>query len=358
MTAPAVAPAAIEYIPVTPFLTEVRQPRPSRTNRETLDSDVAIIINSKDHSDRLERTLDSWTATGLETVVLDDSSRPNERRRTERLAGRAGAKYHGQHEQRALLNREGVSLRSGFISPLGSSGWTLGRCRNYALLLGLAEGYDRLLLADDDILPRTRSTPTRSLSLLDEFDFVGARTTGFPDDSVVGHIARRVGVVQYDFITGQYLALRSNPREYFFPDVYNEDLIFLLLQVKRAKMARWGRVSQLVPSGRTLSISRAITQELGEVHFEGLVQASRVDGESLLTSRDFWTEILDFRRRCLEDLLTRRGVKVVPRDFLLLRRVLAVSRQLNPAVFADFYERYAGMKTRWIALQSRIMKSH
>jgi hypothetical protein len=347
--------AAVAYPSLSEFFTEVKPGGSAQKARRGPQGRSAIVITTKNHSDRLSHTLSRWSSLGIETILLDDSTTSAERGRSMELARESSVLYHGIREQRFLLRNVPVPLRRSFISPLGSPGWTLGKCRNYSLLVGLGLGYERLLLVDDDILPVSPSGPLATLALLDRFEYVGARTEGFPDDSVVGHLARGSGVVQYDFITGQYLAVRSEVRNRFFPDIYNEDLIFLLQDTRKESMARCGTVRQLTPPNPNLTTRRALIQEPGEIYVEGLIHAARSTEDGLLNSHRFWAAILRFRRTCLEELLRRKRVEASTRDGRLLCRVLDRTRRMKPATFARFHERYVTAQSRWVTLQSRVV---
>ena len=352
------APRRVEYAGLRPCLQEVDWPLSQRS--AVLGPRVknsVIIVTSKNHSERLTKTLDGWASSEIDTILLDDSTTEAERDRNLRLAKRASVVYHGQQAQRRTLANIPRSLRTGLVSPLGSRGWTLGTCRNYSLLLALVRGYDGVLLVDDDILPTGRLLARSSLALLEEFEFVGAHTEGFPDDSVVGHIARSVGVTQYDFITGQYLALRTGIRECFFPEVYNEDLIFLLLQAHLKGAARCGSIRQLTPRRQTLNPRRAMAQEAGEIHVEGLIQAKHREGASLLRSDRFWRGVRQFRESCIVELLDSLDEARVDAGIKPLRAALGVTRRLKPSAFARFYEEYELKKAQWVALQSSVSRS-
>lgn len=339
--------AGMSDLPDSVPLDEVKQTLPR--------SDSALFIITKDRSHRLEANLSLWSNVGLPIVLIDDSCKKSEARKARRISSECGVIYHGVREQETALSGISSELTEQFIIPLGRPGWTLGLCRNYSLLLGLREGYKRILLVDDDMAPIHWQDAHTSLSLLSRFDFVGARTVGFPDDSVVGHIARSLGVVQYDFITGQYLALKTGIREYFFPHVYDEDLIFLLLQIGPRKAARWGRVLQATPHPLGLTTGRAIDQETGETQLEGCIQQNASSRESNVLEESFWIEILEIRRATIGDLIEKARLAGRPQIVRALSRVLSYSKGLDPRSFADYHQWYERSKGRWVALQENFL---
>lgn len=314
----------------------------------------AVLVMTKDHTDRLPTTLPKVSSLPCPVVLIDDSTSTESRARGRRLAQRLGVIYHGREAQAALLGKVDNALAQGFVGRLGTPGWTLGLCRNYSLLLAAASGYEQFVLMDDDITLPSNDLLARTLNLAREFDFVGARTVGLADDSVVGHIARRLGVQQYDFVTGQYLGVRARLQPSCFPNEYNEDLIFLLLGAGPRRIARYGTVRQLHQGVRTLGIERALSQEVGEVHCEGCIQATMEGRHDSLTDPGFWSRILAFRWECLADLVARDqeygGSVFTP----ILDRVLDRSRGLTAQLFASFYRSYFEKLPRWKELQAAV----
>ena len=339
----------VDYPGLDSFLEEIEEF--SSADIELPHSSSVVVVMTKNHPERLAVSLRHWTSLSIPTILLDDSSNPDHQQASRRLARAAGITYHGSAEQIDFLStRESVDV-STFVTHLGARGWTLGPCRNYATLVALSAGASRLLLVDDDIIPATPSISHLSLGLLGRFDYAGAHTMGFPDDSVVGHIARDVGISQYDFITGQYLAMRLEPRPEFFPRRYNEDLIFLLAQLGRATFARCGRVVQLTPPDGALSSRRAVGQELGEVLVEGLIQAIETKSPDQLEGSAYWEGILEFRRRCIDELLAKARASRVRGAKRILELVRDSDERLDSQVLADLARAYHAQGAEWLKVQ-------
>jgi glycosyltransferase involved in cell wall biosynthesis len=340
----------IEYPNPSDLMTEIRSRAILQPFESSLPKRSTVIVVTKNHADRLSATL-PWIATPpTEVIVVDDSTTGRAAEEVRRLSKKWGVKYHGRREQRSLLGGVSSRFTKGLIAPLGTPGWTLGLCRNYSLLLARTLNVDGVILMDDDIIPPIPDLLPQTLSLLGRFDYVGATTVGLPDDSVVGHIARRHGVTQYDFVTGQYLGVRSRIQPNFFPNEYNEDLVFLLLAATSHNVARCGQVRQLSRGSPRYDEQRAISQERGEVHCEGSISATMSRNPTSLLDLKFWEGVLAFRRRCLVDLLQRereRGGEFSG----LLQRVLEFTRTLRPRGYASFYRGYFAAVPRWIELQ-------
>jgi len=320
---------------------------------ETSWSDSAVIVMTKNHPERLRSTLPGVAGQRGRVTLLDDSSAGRSVEEGRRITCRLGVTYHGRGEQLKLLAGIPGGLQSGLIAPLGTSGWTLGMCRNYALLLARHEGLNRFILMDDDIVIPNKGLLSGTISLLHKYEYVGARTVGLADDSVVGHIARSHGVVQYDYVTGQYLGFRAKIQPYYFPNVYNEDLVFLLLSMRAGNTARYGTVRQMRRGAAGLSFERAITQEAGEVHSEGCIRAALSGDLTALSNLKLWREVLRFRRHCLLDLIARER-EWAGKNLPLLEGVAKISAGLRAEDFADFYSRYFSDLPRWVELQEAV----
>ncbi len=313
----------------------------------------AILVTTKNRPDRLMSTLPRLAGSSLGVVVIDDSSTSRAAASTNRICRKVGVTYHGRKEQELALKPVPPHLLDGLIAPLGASGWTLGMCRNYSLLLSRILGFERIILIDDDISIPNDDFPARTVSLLKGFDFAGARTVGLPDDSVVGHIARRHGVVQYDFVTGQYLGVRTRVQPAFFPNEYNEDLIFLMLAAGKGKVARYGTVRQLKRGSSRYSLEKATSQERGEIHSEGCMRAVISGQTESLTDTSYWENILNIRMQGLQDLLARER-EWGGEHLDTLKGVVQVSKRFLPKDFSSFYRVYFDAVPRWVNLQEII----
>lgn len=55
---------------------------------------------------------------------------------------------------------------------------------------------------DDDIIIKDVNIIMGMTKLLDNADFVGAKISGMPDHSIVGHIMRELGMKPHEFLSG------------------------------------------------------------------------------------------------------------------------------------------------------------
>ena len=206
----------------------------------------------------------------------------------------------------------------------------LGFKRNLALLLGRMCGWDALLFLSDDVrsspasdLARRRSRAwVDPLSRVDDVlaDFAtypqlhaaGWFQRDFDDNSVIGHARRMVGQPQETFISGGALAVRCGGPLPLFPAAYNDDWLFFL----HLMLGGWHTCpSSAVKYVGTIhqdayypfTAPRARSEELGDLFAEGLFTLLGAPREELLvaaSSRSFWDEAIDERRRLITELLS------------------------------------------------------
>jgi len=343
----------IQYPNPLHLITEIPPDSDPAVATPVIGPKTAIIIVTKDRVERLRTTLPKIAVMPCPVILIDDSTTSASRRRVAAIASRWDIQYHGRTQQKSTLASARIKDLGGLVAPLGTPGWTLGFCRNYTLLLARAMGFDRVVLMDDDIVLPSQDLLARTLSLLTDFHYAGAHTIGLPDDSVVGHVARRLGVVQYDFVTGQYLGVRCRLQPSFFPNEYNEDLLFLLLGAGDGTIARYGTVRQLQHGPSGLSIGRALSEEEGEVHCEGCIRVAISGNRMALRDSKFWVDVLEFRWKSLLDLIARDQEWGNSIYTPLLTSVLDRSRRLDPRTFVTFYDSYFSAIPRWVALQEQ-----
>ncbi|GLY13225.1 hypothetical protein Kisp01_02410 [Kineosporia sp. NBRC 101677] len=145
-----------------------------------------------------------------------------------------------------------------------------GTKRNVALLLSRQLGWRRLLFLDDDIQPPSAEEITRAVSMLGPGGASMASWPAheFPDNSVVCHARRTVGLKQDTFLAGGCLLVDLTRPLPFFPAVYNEDWLFCWEAVRDRRMALPGAVDQ--QPYNPFDPRRAAREEFGDVLGEGL----------------------------------------------------------------------------------------
>lgn len=181
----------------------------------------------------------------------------------------------------------------------------LSRKRNIGLLLAHLAGWRGLLFLDDDIRDLSPRTVRTAASVLRPGRAVGMVATDFPDNSVVCHALRLCGGAQDVFVSGSALAVDTTSIESFFPEVYNEDWLFLYDLVRSRRVSAAGVVRQ-APYKPYEDVTRAAREEFGDILAEGLMSLlhDRVDVENALEPA-YWTHVIGQRHRLLDVISTR-----------------------------------------------------
>jgi len=190
--------------------------------------------------------------------------------------------------------------------------------RNLGLALARMMRWPHVAFLDDDITGLQADTLRKAGGLLRDYNVSAMRNVGYPDNSVVCHARREVGLPQDVFVGGGAMAVRVNARTPFFPTVYNEDWLFLVGRRNVEQVAVHGRVSQQ-PYDPFLSPERARSEEFGDCLAEGLFSLSDLERPMQAADERFWRAFLDNRIAMIDDILARlrrqrrdeRGARIV-----------------------------------------------
>ena len=177
--------------------------------------------------------------------------------------------------------------------------------RNLGLLLARLSGWASILFMDDDIREIHPAAVRRAISGLGRHNMVGFRVPDYPDNSVVCHANRLAGQPQDVFVSGSALAVDCRQIDAFFPQVYNEDWLFLCEALRRGMVTRTGRVQQ-VPYDPFGDPARATAEEFGDVLAEGLVNLIHDRIALERTDLEYWRGVL-LRRG---ELIRRTGERL------------------------------------------------
>lgn len=183
----------------------------------------------------------------------------------------------------------------------------VGRKRNLALVLARILGWDYVLFMDDDVSVAA-SGPTldigglegalETMRLRSRLLAVGWTLEDFNDNSLFGHARSAVGMDQGVFIGGGALLVRCGERVPYFPDIYNEDWLFVIALAANSRTPRrvlgWaGRVRQL--EYNPFLPSRARSEEAGDTIAECLMNLLEDYGRK-------FNAVLSQQAGCGEDL--------------------------------------------------------
>jgi hypothetical protein len=175
------------------------------------------------------------------------------------------------------------------------SGSDLHRKRNFALTLGRLIGWRTIFFLDDDIEKPKASHVRQAVGMLSSRTAVGLPPKQYPDNSIVCHAHRFTGGKQEVFIAGSALAVNVQRADSFFPDIYNEDWLFLAPHLDQRAVSQLGSVTQRAyfPFENP---DRARLQEFGDLIGEGLLGYLHNSQLSPRPSVQYWKDFLSIRK--------------------------------------------------------------
>ena len=187
-----------------------------------------------------------------------------------------------------------------FMNSLGTSNhrlnkykfrWDLPTKRNYALYLSRLQGYKKILVLDDDIRGVSPIKLNKGTQLLDSYAISGCFVQDFPDTSVVGHLALVAGEVIYPFLSGSFLFIRPFDVHGFFPNIYNEDWLFMVAPILERSICSFGSIAQL-PYDPFSNPKLATFQEFGDIIADGLYWLIEKKDFGRRHNIDFWQHFI------------------------------------------------------------------
>lgn len=211
--------------------------------------------------------------------------------------------------------------------------WRLGDLslkRNLGLLLGHLSGWRSLLFLDDDMRELYPDAVHRAGAALRIGGAVGMPAERFPDNSVVCHARREVGLPQDVFVSGSALLVDCHDVQSFFPRVYNEDWLFLADALRQGGVTAVGTSRQL-PYDPFASPARAAAEEFGDVLAEGLIGLVHAERSFAEATAGHWSDVLVQRKQLIMDV--EAGAKhLEPERADRIRSSLAAAEQRRSAI--------------------------
>lgn len=212
--------------------------------------------------------------------------------------------------------------------------------RNLGLLLARLIGWERVVFLDDDIRVPVPRDLNRAAGLTSYYAGVCLNIDGMPDNSVVCHAFREAGGPQDVFIGGGALAVAVNSTFSFFPNVYNEDWLFLLDDDGLQPTTAVGKAVQK-RYDPFASDDRARREEFGDTIAEGLFWLLDSGGSIKQADRAFWVDYIDIRRSFIDKVskLVDRRITDAERHYLMLAS-LDAARRRNKIITAELCVEY------------------
>jgi hypothetical protein len=322
--------------------------------------DQVIIIFTKDRPSILANTINHIPKT-QNIIVLDDSWLKANRNKNRKSLSRWGnVEYHGRQEQRETIRNWPVKPTKiqHFVRNLGVKGWNLGYARNYAILLAKFRGGTKLILLDDDISIADRRWFSATFRKLGNYRFVGSKVIAMPDDSVIGHIARKLNFELEEFFSGGCMAFRLNKIDHFFLNEYNEDWIWIYLQFQIPDTFEFGKAIQQPFDPFLNGLKKAKKQEWGELLVDGIREASIKRRWKRLLSESFWKRIIQEKLVYYGELT---DLAIQKKEMQMLPMIRAASKKCKGAKPKDLkatFARYFKDKKTWKQIINQLNKAN
>lgn len=230
--------------------------------------------------------------------------------------------------------------------------------RNLGLLIARAAGWERILFLDDDIDVPDPDQLQAVAAVADHFDAVGLNNEGFEDNSVVCHALRYIGGKQDTFVGGGAMVVRPLSTESFFPEVYNEDWMFLLRGTKLGSVATHGTMRQQ-PFDPFDTTARAASQEFGDCIAEGIYWLLDRGSQIRHADTSYWRDSLRRRRQLIGHIERRMVNAPAPPDVRArLIASLNAARDAHAWITADRCNSYMNAWHRDRAAWRRHLRRH
>ncbi|MBB5916659.1 hypothetical protein BJY24_005571 [Nocardia transvalensis] len=221
--------------------------------------------------------------------------------------------------------------------------------RNTALLLSRYAGWNRVFLLDDDVLIERPDDVRTAADLLDDYAVTGLTVHGFPDSSVTVHAWRLLGGTPGTSLAGGALMTAPGTRISFFPEVYNDDWLYLLDGDSYPPLALTGRAvhDEGSPFDRP---DTAASQEFGEVIAAGLHVCATTG--TAMRDVDLWRDHVAQRHRSLRQLVRahreRRDLEGDRAKIVAaLEAARATSAEITPAFCIAYVDAWLRDRAWW-----------
>lgn len=176
----------------------------------------AVFIFTRDRPEILSKTLDSIRSLRYLRYVVDDSTKPKNQQRVLELCNcDPNFIFVGRTEFNQFIKQHHIDFPSFdfLLREFGHSEWNLVYARNFALLYAKSLGFEKVLFMDDDILVPNLGLIEELFLSIDNYQFVGANVVGLVDDSILGHIATDLSIVNDRMLSGGFMAYKLAYRQ-------------------------------------------------------------------------------------------------------------------------------------------------
>lgn len=194
------------------------------------------------------------------------------------------------------------SFRDNYLGgySLGDTTWNLGIARNFAFDHSIYHKSDKVLFVDDDISGIEEKIIEHGFTTLSKNCFVSCTLKGVEDNSIIGHIAKEVCVLDDSpkMLSGGFLFFIPNSISHRFYNIYNEDWILQLLEKEKERIILPYSVLHNIEHELNWTPEQVVFQEPGELIVEGLLENSK----ALSLDYTFWDRILEKRVKLIKEI--------------------------------------------------------
>lgn len=265
----------------------------------------SIFIFTKDRPKILNKTLASIQTVHYPKYVIDNSIKPeNQESVFELCVFQSNCNYLGKKQFKEFVQEIKIDFAkfNFLLKEPGGSEWNLGYARNFALLYSKALHSNKVLFMDDDIQVTDIKLIEDLFQSISVFQFAGANITGLVDDSVLGHIATDLGIFNERTLSGGFMVFNPNNIDHYFLNNYNEDWIWLFLQLQGKEFLQTGEVHQDLSDPLANYRDKIIFQEFGEIALDGVLDLYKIGSYDLLNNLLFWQRMIEERKNYLDFL--------------------------------------------------------
>jgi len=303
----------------------------------------SIFIFTKDRPLTLSRTLASIQTISYSKYVIDDSVSSENQESVSKLCKQySNCNYLGKEQFKSFVSENKIEFPkfNFLLREVGSTEWNLGYARNFALLYSKAIHSEKVLFMDDDIQVPNLKLIDDLFQSINDFQFVGANITGLVDDSALGHIATDLEINNERMLSGGFMVFNPNNVDHYFLNNYNEDWIWLFLQLKGKEYLQAGEVAQELSNPLANYQNKIIFQEHGEIVLDGILDLFNEGSYDTLVELSFWKRMLAEREEYLTLLNEKAKEKNMSEYIEIIDWIKNNSTDFKAETFANLFEKY------------------
>lgn len=325
-----------------------------------MSHNTAIFIFTKDRPHILAKTLNSISCVSHQKYVIDDSLLSANQDSVLKICKTFKETiYIGKQYFNEFIIEKNINLLrfSFLLREPGNADWNLGYIRNLALIVSKSLGLESVLFMDDDIEVENIELIDTLFSSLKHYRFSGANIKGLIDDSILGHTATDLGIENERMLSGGFMAFNPNKIEHFFLNNYNEDWIWLFLQLKDKAYLQFGEVYQELSNPLKNYKDRIKFQEFGEIALDGILDLYEKGNYKSLQQISFWKRMVQERLEYLE-MLIEKGMGHHKEDYVeIISWVKYNSRNFTAELFCNLYQEYFRNQVVFLNLYNSLSKT-